>query len=49
MTSVSAKILALLVGAGLFGAANGADSAIKRVTLYPGVATVERVAPVVAA
>ena len=52
MTPISAKILALLVGAGLLGAANGADgadSAIKRVAPHPGVATVERVAPVVAA
>ena len=48
MTSVSPKLLALVAGMSVFGAANGVDSTIKRVTLYPGVAAVERVAPVVA-
>lgn len=48
MTSISPKLLALLTGMSVFGAASGADSAIKRVTLYPGVAAVERVAPVIA-
>ncbi len=51
MTSVSLTLLALVVGISVVGAtydAYGADSAIKRVTLYPGVAAVERTAPVVA-
>ena len=48
MTSVSPKLLVLVVGMSAFSASYGADSTIKRVTLYPGVAAVERVAPVAA-
>lgn len=48
MTSVAPKLLALVAGVGLLGVASGTDSMIKRVTLYPGVAAVERMATVVA-